>query len=530
MKISVDFECLREILSIFDKLSFIFVAEMNSNIIQVCLTVLERISDAKINGSASILTSEGEDEVSESKNCEKELTIIQIIEKLALKIMDQMQNYVYQDINLGDLKKKLLDRTYEGLEGRYLNSTGVDSSSNSKLALLKDTYDLLKTSLTTLLKFKAFTKNREHLNKISDNISEAIKGSFEFTIHRTALKMPLSVKSYINHLSLIDEVFDIHPESLTEKMNNFIIRLIRTIKVCNSLGGSTEFGKESSEEDSENNSEKRNELGKGEILDSKTIEKLKTTIPYLIQLLNKTVVNVVTHLNLEKMKDSFSFYMVSLFEIQKNYENSREIVNFSYIALKGLNGLFATALREKESMTKIMNFSIYCYEESLVYLFTNIQKIFETPSILETKNQGLTLAISENIRFITNIYLNFTIVQKEIIIDTIIKMFLGILVGIQEKQIQRNKPILNIINTVGDSLYNMIVNGDVNLAKNYIANSLAEQQKNMLQNVIKAIALTKKNQAQQKLKGQVSEGSKVGGNQKFRENQSKIKLATKIGK
>lgn len=240
---------------------------MNSVILQVCLTILQRISASKINGKASILNLEGEGEISEVKNCEKELLVIKIIEKLGLKIMDQMQNYVYQDLNLGELKRKLLDKNYEGLEGRYLNSTGVDSSSNTKLNLLKDTYDILKSSLTTLIKFKTYSKEKEHLNKISDNISETIKNSFESTIHRTALKLPLSVKSYINHLSLIDEVFKTHPESLTEKVNSFIIRLISTIKVCNSLGSSSEGAKESSEENSENNSEKKDEDSKYEILD-----------------------------------------------------------------------------------------------------------------------------------------------------------------------------------------------------------------------------------------------------------------------
>ena len=105
--------------------------------------------------------------------------------------------------------------------------------------------------------------------------------------------------------------------------------------------------------------------------------------------------------------------------------------------------------------------------------------------------------------------------------------------GLHERQIQRTKSILTIINATGDALYSIILIGDSNLAKNYIASNLNDAQKQMLQNVIKAIASTKKAQEdkEQKLKTQVLRGNqKQGQNQKSKENQSKIKLATKIGK
>lgn len=108
---------------------------------------------------------------------------------------------------------------------------------------------------------------------------------------------------------------------------------------------------------------------------------------------------------------------------------------------------------------------------------------------------------------------------------------MGILTEIQEKKIQRTKSIMTIINTVGDSLYNIIINGDQGLAKNYIANSLSDIQKQMLQNVIKAIASTKQNQDNQRTNTQnVREAQRAAGNPKLKETQSKIKLATKIGK
>uniref|UniRef100_A0A7S3KBZ1 Uncharacterized protein n=1 Tax=Euplotes crassus TaxID=5936 RepID=A0A7S3KBZ1_EUPCR len=260
------------------------------------------------------------------------------------------------------------------------------------------------------------------------------------------------------------------------------------------------------------------------------MEKLKTTIPYLIQLLNKTVANSISSIPMEEIKAGFVFYMGTLFDIEKDSESSSQIVNFTQIALKGLNGLFSAGSKDPDMMERVARFSKFCFEESLAYLFTNAKRVFASPVVLEGEDQSQTQAISEDIKFITNIYLNSTSEQKEVIIDTIVKMFLGIVVGVQENQIQRTKPVLTIINSVGEGLYSMIVKGDVNLAKGYIATSLTDQQKQMLQNIIKAIATSKKAQEDQKAKNQVKPGQRAAGNPKFRENKGNTKLATKIGK
>jgi hypothetical protein len=389
----------------------------------------------------------------------------------------------------------------------------------------------MKNCLTTLIGLKSYCKEKSHLNKVSEEASDSINSSFENTFHRTVCKLPLSIKPISTLIPLLDSIFDNEASHLVEKVNSFVIRLLSTIKLCNSLKPAVNEKVKGSSDGDESNSEKGS-VG-GEVLDAKTSDRLKTTIPYMIQILNKTMVNACYHLPLEQIKDSFSFYMISLFGTKQDSELSEhELVGFRHIALKGLNGIFATSIRDNDTFKdKIALFSKYGFEESFVFLFSSVQKMFADPSITDSDNQHFTQAICENIKFVTNTYLCAEAEQKEVIIDTTIKILLGVLIGIQENKIQRNKPILAIINAVGDSLYNIIVNGDQALAKNYIATSLSDAQKHMLQNVIKAIAATKQTQDQQKAKTQNVKGARaVAGNPKFKENQSKIKLATKIGK
>ena len=132
-------------------------------------------------------------------------------------------------------------------------------------------------------------------------------------------------------------------------------------------------------------------------------------------------------------------------------------------------------------------------------LFSSVKAMFVKPEVLEKEDSGViaTGIMVENIKYITNTYMASNSEQKEVLIDTIIKVFLGVITGIQEHQIPRTKNILSIINTIGDGFYQMIVNGDKELAKNYIASSLNDMQKQILQNLIKVIAQKQQAQPQQ---------------------------------
>lgn len=395
-KISVDYECLREILGIMNTLSFMSIVELNSSIVKLCLTILDRIEQSKNDSSKkSILVAENETDVSEAKLLEKEISVIDTVEKLALKIMSQIQSYVYQDVNLGELKKRLLDRTYDGLEGNFLNSTGTDSSSNTKMVLVKDTFGLMRNCLTTLIGLKAYCKGKSHLNKASEEASEYINISFENIFHRTVCKLPLSIKPISTLIPLLDSLFDVESSHLAEKVNNFVIRLLSTIKLCNSLKPSkNEKIKGSSDDESESNSE-RVDSARENVLDSKTSERLKSTVPYMIQILNKTIVNACYHLPIEKFKDSFTFYMISLFGTKQDNELSEnELVGFRHIALKGLNGIFATSIRDNDTFKeKIALFSKYAFEESFVFLFSSVQMMFSNPSVAESEDQYFTMTM-----------------------------------------------------------------------------------------------------------------------------------------
>lgn len=236
---------------------------------------------------------------------------------------------------------------------------------------------------------------------------------------------------------------------------------------------------------------------------------------------------------LESIKESFGFYMSCLFVTNKDNSSESGLVNIRHMMIKGLNSIFFVAMKETDSsIKKIMLFSKYCFEESLVFLFAQIQKVFSTPSVIENQDQSYTQSICETIKFVSNTYLCSSSEQKEVIIDPVIKLLLGIIMGMQEHNIQRTKAVLSIINATGDALYNMIMKSDQNLAKGYISSSLNEAQKSMLQNVIKAIATTKKAQEGKDMKPKNTQatGQQKDSNVKGKETQSKIKLATRIGK
>ena len=185
--ISMDYECLKELLGILDKLSFIAVIEINAAIVKLCTTMLTRIENSKDSESnvRSIILKPNDSDVEQTKLIEKECHIITIVEKLALKILDQLQSYIYQDINLGELQKKVNDRGFDGLEAKFMDNDADNKAiGSSKLALLKDTFDLLKQSLNTSLTMKNYCKDKVHLNKNSEEITNLLQNSFEVTVHR----------------------------------------------------------------------------------------------------------------------------------------------------------------------------------------------------------------------------------------------------------------------------------------------------------------------------------------------------------
>jgi len=145
-KISVEYECLREILSVLDKLCFISVVEMNTSIIRLCTVILTRISQSKVDSSVvSIIAADGGDDLSETRMMEKELSTVTTIEKIAQKVASQLQSYVYEDVNLGELKAKICDKMFEGIESKYVD----DKNPNNKVALfklnlVKDSFEVLK--------------------------------------------------------------------------------------------------------------------------------------------------------------------------------------------------------------------------------------------------------------------------------------------------------------------------------------------------------------------------------------------------
>lgn len=162
----------------------------------------------------------------------------------------------------------------------------------------------------------------------------------------------------------------------------------------------------------------------------------------------------------------------------------------------------------------------------MVFIFAKIQAIFKANVDGDEEENANTIA--EVIKFVANKFLYSNTEQKEVLIDPIVKLMLGILMGMHERKIDRTKSILTIINATGDALYTIIITGDQALAKEYVGRSLNDMQKQMLQNIIKAIASTKSQQVQQKPIQSQKPGTTSGP--KFKENQSKIKLATKIAK
>jgi hypothetical protein len=533
-KISIEYECLKELMYVLDKLSFITIVEMNGSIIKLCRVILERISNSKSSEKTqSVILPEGDTDVSEARQMEKELNIIALVSQISQRVTSHLQSHVYQDINLGELKIKLKDNSYEGIESMFIDSSEENKSSNLKLTQVKDSFELLKACLTTMVEMKVYWTNKDYLNKISDQISEKISLSFDSTIFRYASYIPLNMsnfaKYYFTNLSqLLDDIWKTDITHLSLQFNKLIIRLLSIIKVCNSVNSSQESAKEKEQENSPESGCEQIEA-KPFSLSPKKVESLKAAILYMIQLLNKSVVNSCSKIPLESIKDSFAFFVGCLFSPKSENSFGDGIVDVRQMMLKGINGMFIAAARDQDMKDRISHFSKYLFEESMVFVFSNVQKIFKNPQITEQQGENLVLTVNEAIKFVSNTYVFSTAEQKEILIDSVVKLILGIVIGVQENKVQRTKHILSIINATGDGLYNVIMKSDQNLAKGYISSSLNENQKHILQNLIKAIA-TKKAQEENEQKNKATPaGNQRQTNVKARENQQKLKLGNKFG-
>ena len=534
--IVVDYESLKEILSILDKLSFVAIVEINSGILKLWNTILQRIStfhqDPK---NKQWIIGSFDNEISETKLVEKEKAIISIIESLAMKILSQMQDYVYSEVSLGEIKSKVNDKSFEGLEAKYITKSQPLKGDQSlvKLAIIKDAFELFKEWIQSFIGAKVYCLNKPHLNSISEEFSESIKNSFDSFVYRFSCKFVLSTKQfakyYFTHLSqIIDKWWDGNAAYLSKQLNQYLIRVLSIIKVLNSLKIEADEDKDQSD-DSDNKANNTEDSR----LNSLKFDDLKTKILFLIQLINKTVVNACYCWPLENIKEGIAFFISTLFKSQQESNENTEIIWISHMMLKGLNSLFLKNDNGSEiSSEKLSVFSKYWFEESLVFLFSQIQQVFGNSSIVETEDQTVVSIINEDIKFILNIYLGSNSEEKEIIVDPIVKILLGIWVGVQENSIQRTKSILSIVNAVGDALYGIILLGDQQLAKNYVAHCLNDQQKQMLQNIIKAIATSKKAQEEKDQKSRIDKQKPVQGKaqNKAKEGQMKIKLATRIGK
>ena len=135
--------------------------------------------------------------------------------------------------------------------------------------------------------------------------------------------------------------------------------------------------------------------------------------------------NAVHDIALEDIKDSFAFYIAFLFDSNQTSLNEDELVSFKHLAFRSLNSLFTSVGSDSQFSNKLRRFSDLCFEESLVFLFSQVQELFAKPSLGEDMNVSGT--IGEVIKFIANKYLCSSSEQKEVIIDPIVKLLLGIL-------------------------------------------------------------------------------------------------------
>lgn len=161
--VSIEYDCLKEILAVLDKLSFLGIAEVNSEIISVCKVVVNRINKSRSESSESLILSKEskeDDPIQQSSMINNELSVLNIVQCITTKIMSQMQDFVNNEPNYKDIKTKLEDSSFEGLEMSLVNTTqslaneGASKLSTQLPAIIKDAFDLLSVTLQTLFVFK----------------------------------------------------------------------------------------------------------------------------------------------------------------------------------------------------------------------------------------------------------------------------------------------------------------------------------------------------------------------------------------
>lgn len=87
-------------------------------------------------------------------------------------------------------------------------------------------------------------------------------------------------------------------------------------------------------------------------IDSKKAEILKTSILYMIQILNKVVVNGLFDIRIEDIKDAYAFYMHFLFGLQ---QAEGEIINLKHMGFKSLNAMFSVEGGQGDKMVHFSN-------------------------------------------------------------------------------------------------------------------------------------------------------------------------------
>lgn len=275
-------------------------------------------------------------------------------------------------------------------------------------------------------------------------------------------------KFYYTSLStLLDQICSLDLEPLHGEFNQLVIKLIHIIRVTNESNSDEEekYGsKESSGEDSESNNENINSMGRAK-QDSKTkYEDLKIKLTLLVQLLNKVVIHACSMFEIEKIKEALGYYIGTIFSIEESQpiEPRSEMLNLTYITLRGLNSQFVQTEKDSNPLTsRCCTLSKYLLQDCLLYIFTNLQNLFQHPKSVEYKDQQKVGAISEAIKLLSSIYVHSDHEQKQILIDPIVQLVLGALVSIKEKGIQTP-----LVGALGEVLYGVCVAGDPALVRN----------------------------------------------------------------
>ena len=525
--ISIEYECLKEIFSVFDKLSFLGIAEVDIEIIKVWDIVIDRINKTRNENAPSIFSSTQDQNLSDERLLDYELSMINLIQSLILKIMSQMQDFVSRDPTYKDIKSKLEDIKYQGLESNLLNaSSSLSNEGESKLStqqptIVKNGFNVLCSCVSTILIIKKKwmdtendseqTYTRTSQNKIISSVQSLLSSVFWRFTYRLILCIKPFAKFYYTQISSLLEQISLYDTTCaTKELNEMIFKLIGTIKVANSYNGDEEEkmqSKTSSGEDSE--ASDNFNIQREDSANANKTEEIKIKLTYIIQLLNKIVIHVSQNNNFDQINESVGTYLSVTFDTEEESKfdlGNSEITNLSWVLLRSLNSYFATD--NQKFKQKLVLFSKYCFEEGLSFIFYHLQNIFKYPKNSEFQDQSKVLGISEAVKFVTNSYLNSEYEEKEVMIDPIVQLILGALVSVQECKARGDSINPGIINAWGEALYSISFSGDIGIVRN-LTSTLSDNQKQLMQNVVKALAMSKKAQQEKEQKSKAFKG-KVG--------------------